>query len=290
MNKKWIVFLLIYSVSIFLVFVYMSFPIESLKRKIENAFSDYIHGQLSINEISLHFPAHLKMKKLQINIPKHSKEGSPFAINLDELKVGLGIKKMLKGRIGLDLDLLTGNGKINAKIDKKWIGHSIRYLTVDIKDLSIQDFPVLDQQFGIHITGLMTGKADIEWPGNDITTSKGEWAFNIEKGRIIPKHFPAFAYDSAYGNGVIKEQAIQIEKIQIQGQDLSLTANGQIRMETEISNFFIDTKVKLKLFPKLYKRLGFFTNLLPKPDNEGYINLFIYGPPGALRFSSKERG
>ena len=74
----------------------------------------------------------------------------------------------------------------------------------------------------------------------------------------------------------------------IQGQDLSLAATGQIRTGPEIENFFVDTQVKLKLFPKLRKRLGFFSNLLPKPNNEGYINLFIYGPPGGLRFSSKK--
>ena len=77
--------------------------------------------------------------------------------------------------------------------------------------------------------------------------------------------------------------------LEVQGEDLTMTATGRIRLASQIQKFFIDTQVGLKLLPKLRQRFGGFASFLPKPDNKGFINLFISGPPGDLRFSSMKR-
>lgn len=290
MYKKWILFLLIYSLSTFLLFIYILFPTDTLKKKIETLFSEHFPGQLSISEISLGFPDLLVMKKSKITFPNGFRDEGPISMHLDEIKAGVNFFKIPRGKIGIDLDLSIGDGTINTEISKKWIGQPKKYFFCKAEEVSIQELPILAQKFGIHVTGLIRGEVNMEWSGNDITDSTGTWSFTTNKGRVIPVHFPSFNYSSAQGEGFIKRQMIQIEEIKIQGDDLSLSATGQIKTGPNFSNLLVETEVKLKILTGLHKKLGPFTTLLPSADSDGYINLFIHGPPGALHFSHKKKG
>jgi type II secretion system protein N len=260
-----------------------------LERKLERIISQNFPGEVLINDISFKMPANVKMKGLELTFLNGSKEKKPLSMIIDEIKAAPDFFKILKGKLGIKGELLIGDGVVKAHIDQRLLGAPIRYLSSSIENISIQDFPFLGQQLGMHVTGLLKGELDAEWSGKDIIQSDGTWSFNIEEGRVIPKQFPAFSFDSIHGKGLIKKQNIQIKRIEIQGEDLSLTATGKIRLAPQIKDFFVDTQVGLKVLPKLRQRLGGFASLLPKPDNSGFINLFLSGPPGELRFSSKKR-
>jgi type II secretion system protein N len=260
-----------------------------LEKKLERMISQNFPGEILINDISFKLPADLEMKGLELTFLNGSEGKKPLSMDIDEIKVVPDFFKILKGKMGIKGKLLVGDGVVKANIDQRLLGSPVRYLTGSIKNISIQELPFLGQQLGMHVTGLLRGEIDAEWSGKDIIKSDGTWSFNIEEGRIIPKQFPAFSFNTIHGRGFIKEQNIHIKRIEIQGDDLSLTATGKVKLAPQINDFFVDTQVGLKVLPKLRQRLGGFASLLPKPDNTGFINLFISGPPGQLRFSSKKR-
>ncbi len=286
MHKKIILFFIIYFITFFLFFTYILFPAESIKKKIEYVFSQYLPGQLLINDFSLKMPAHISMKKLQILFNNDNANKKPTVMYIDEIRASPNFLKIFTGKIWINLYISLSNGIINAQVGKKLIGSPVTYLFCNMKDVSIQDLPVVEQQLKIHITGIMEGEAGIKFLENDFTKGEGIWFINIENGRITPSHFPSFNYNKAYGKGLIKENKIQIEEIKILGEDISLQAAGNIQMGHKLTDFYVDTQVKLKLFPRFQKKLGFISNFLPSPDKEGYINIPIYGHPNALRFSS----
>ncbi|MGA1863535.1 MAG: type II secretion system protein GspN [bacterium] len=289
MQKKWILFFIIYTLSAFMIFTYILFPTQMLEKKIKRTLSQNFPGEVLIKDISFKLPANLKMKRLELTFSNESKGNKPLSINIDEIKAAPDFYKILKGKLGIRGELLIGDGIVKADIDQNLFGSPVRYLTGSIKNISIQDFPFLSQQLGMHVTGLLEGEIEAEWPNKDILKSDGTWSFDIEGGRVIPKQFPAFSFETIHGKGLIKEENIHINRIEIQGEDLSLTATGKVKLAQQIKDFFVDTQVGLKVLPRLRQRLGGFANLLPKPDNSGFINIFLSGPPGELRFSSQKR-
>jgi type II secretion system protein N len=260
-----------------------------LEKKLKSVITQNFPGEVLINDISFKLPANLEMKGLELTFSNISKGNKPLSMNIDEIKAAPDFFKILKGKLGMKGKALIGDGIVKADIDQRFLGSPVRHLTGATKNISIQDFPFLSQQLGMHVTGLLKGEINAEWSGKDIIKSDGTWSFDIEKGRVIPKQFPAFSFDTIHGRGSIKEENIHINRIEIQGEDLSLTATGKVKLSPQIKNFFIDTQVGLKVLPRLRQRLGGFANLLPKPDNSGFITIFLSGPPGELRFSSQKR-
>lgn len=287
MYKRIIPILIFYFLIIFLVFTYFLFPLESLKNKIEYTFSKNFTGHLFIKDISLGFPLHLLMKKLQIVIKFQDESKKPEIIYIDEIRIIPNPLKLFTGKAWIHTRVSAANGILNAQLGRKFIGSPRNYIITDMNNLSLNELAFLEEKTGMHITGILNGQTEINFPGNDIIKSEGIWSFNIEKGRIIPPHFPPFTYDSFLGKGFIKEEKIHIENLKLEGQELSLEAKGEVKIARNINNFYVDTKVRLKLLPKFEKKLGFISNFLPKSDNEGYINVPIYGTPNALKFSSK---
>jgi len=288
MHKKWVLFFVIYTLSAFFIFIYILFPSQMIKRKVEQTISRRFPGQIKISEISFSLPVQFRLKGVDLILSDIPAGEMPSSMKIDEMKAGLDFLKILRGRIGIKGELHIGEGSVKANLDQRLIGKSLRHLSGVIQNIAIQDFPFLGQQLGIHVTGLLNGELDANWSGKDIIQSDGTWSFDIGQGRITPRQFPAFTYDSVQGRGLIKEQNIQITRIEVSGQDLSLVSTGQVRLAPQIKNFHIDTQVGLKLLPKLRQRIGAFASLLPKPDNNGFINLFVSGPPGGLRFSSQK--
>jgi len=204
---------------------------------------------------------------------------------IDEIKITPNPLWIFTGKLWIHTNVSVANGNVNVQIGRKIIGSPRSFITCDLDNLSLQEFAFLKRQIGLHVTGALWAEADFNFLGPDIIKSEGTWSFKIEKGRIIPPHFPSFSFDSILGRGFIQAEKIHLEDIKLEGEELFLQAKGEVRIARDIKDFYVDTKVRLKLFPKFEKRFGFISNLLPKPDTEGYINVPIYGPPHALKFS-----
>ena len=289
MRKKWILFFIIYTVCMFLIFSYVLFPSHLLKRKIEGLMSRHLSCDVQVDQISFILPSGLRFKKITctfVNMPEGEK---PISMDIDQIDVAVDFLKVFTGRMGIKGKLQIKEGLIQVHIDQKWFGAAERHLSGLIKDISIQDFSFLGDQFDMQVTGLLNGELSADWTGNDIIKSNGAWSFKIDKGRIMPKQFPAFNYDHVLAEGTVAKQSLHINRIEIEGDDLSLVANGRVRLANRMKEFFIDTQVKLKILPRLKQRLGGFASFLPRPDKSGFINLYVSGPPGDLRFSSIRR-
>lgn len=284
MHTKRILLLLAYTFIAFLIFTVLLFPSEMITRKAEWALSRHLPGMVQIQDVSFILPARLRIRGLEIIAPAGDK---PFSMMIDRIEAGLDFLSLVKGKIGIKGKLTTGEGRIEVSVNQRVLGAPARHVSAAFTNLAIQDFPVLSQQFGIHMTGSLQGDLDVDWVGRDIINSNGRWSFRIDKGRMIPRQFPAFSYEAITGDGSVKDQHVVIDRVEIQGDDLSLNASGHVRLAYQLKQLFVDTQVALKVFPGLRQRLGGFATLLPTPDNHGFINLFISGPPGDLRFSSR---
>ncbi|MGA1843316.1 MAG: type II secretion system protein GspN [bacterium] len=284
MRTKRILLLLAYTAIAFLIFTVFLFPSEMITRKTEWAISRHFPGTVQIKDVSFILPAGVRIRGLEIIVPADEK---PFSIIIDRAEAGIDFLSLVKGKIGIKGKITIGEGMIQASMNHRVWGAPARHLSAAFTNLALQDFPVLSQKFGIHVTGLLQGDLDVDWIGEDIINGSGRWSFTIDEGRMIPRQFPAFSYTSITGEGSIKEQHVVIDRIEIQGDDLSLNASGRVRLAYQLQQLLVDTQVGLKVFPRLRQRLGGFATLLPTPDTHGFINLFISGPPGDLRFSSR---
>ncbi|MGA1795204.1 MAG: type II secretion system protein GspN [bacterium] len=283
-HTKRILLLSAYTVIAFLIFTVLLFPSEMITRKTEWALSRHFPGTIRIKDVSFILPARVRIRGLEMIVPADEK---PFSIVIDRAEAGIDFLSLVKGKIGIKGKLTKGEGRIQVSVNHRLWGAPARHLSAALTNLAIQDFPVLSQQFGIHVTGILQGDLDVDWVGKDIINSNGTWSFTIDEGRMIPRQFPAFSYTSITGEGSITDQHVVIDRVEVQGDDLSLNATGRVRLAYQLQQIFVDTQVGLKVFPGLRQRLGGFATLLPTPDTHGFINLFISGPPGDLRFSSR---
>jgi len=284
MHMKRILLLMTYTFIAFLIFLVLLFPSEMITRKIEWSISRHFPGRVQIKDISFILPARVRIRGLEIISPAGEK---PFSMMIDSIEAGPDFLSLVKGKIGIKGRLTIGEGRIDASVNQRVLGGPARHVSASFANVAIQDFPLLTQQFGIHITGRLRGELDVDWMGRDVINGNGRWSFRIDEGRMIPRQFPGFSYASITGEGSVKDQHMVIDRVEIQGDDLSLDATGRVRLAYQSKQLLVETQVGLKVFPGLRQRLGGLADILPTPDSRGFINLFISGPPGDLRFSSR---
>ena len=127
MQKKWILFLLIYSISVFLLFTYILFPKGMFKKNIETVFSKHFSVQLSIDTISFRLPARFILSGLQVTSPEGTDQEKIFSMNLNEINLKPIFLKIPLGRIGIILDIVLDDGSIETVIDQKLFGQTLRF-------------------------------------------------------------------------------------------------------------------------------------------------------------------
>lgn len=283
MQKRLIPLFILFFIGLFCIFSYILFPVVALRKKIESEFSQMFPGQLMVRDLSLEFPPCLSFKKIHMTIDK-SARAKKIDLDIDEIRATINPLKILLGKIELDTDILFANGIINLKINRKWIGTPVNSLVAKAENVLLEKLTILKEQYGMGLSGTLGANLKIEFSGNELTQSQGNWSFNVENGHVMPPRFPPFHYNSCSGKGFISEQKIFVEDVEIQGEEMLLLGKGEIKMGKTIAALDVDLKVQLKIYPKLQRKLGGFSGFLPKPDKQGYINLNLYGPPQNIRF------
>ena len=61
-----------------MIFTYILFPSQMLKRKLERTISQLFPGEVLIKDISIKLPVHVKMKELELTFSDGSKEKQPL--------------------------------------------------------------------------------------------------------------------------------------------------------------------------------------------------------------------
>ena len=248
-----------------------------------HVLSERLNCTITTQDIQIHFPGILELKKLKITEKQADLEATPL-LYLDQMRIRPKLSHLFIKKISLlfTLHLYHGNLKGNASFD---LFHPRKLLDFHcfVHEIQLSDVKQIQKLFNIHFTGKLSGEAKIKSAHNNLLQGTGEYTFTITPGDAQIMNFPNFTFQRIQGNGNLNQGKVKIQSIRIQSDELQAQITGDLRLAQNIAKSYLNTKVHLKITQKLQKRLGALASLLPR-QKKGGIRLNIKGNLNALTF------
>lgn len=222
---------LLFTLSVFLLFLYLMFPFRQVERRIISLLEEKASIKLEIKEDQFRPPVKYLWKGIKFNI-----QNTPYldGIELDMISAQLNLLPLLKKRIEAELKVDGAGGSLNGRLiiekDKRGTSYSIKGSGGNI-DLN-RVIRTTDEKKN-NIAGKLKLDIDYLWSGND--PAGGNGAIDLEVNGLNVKNievngFPIkdLTFSSVSGKVGLKGEVINIEKLTARTTDIELVGGGNI--------------------------------------------------------------
>jgi type II secretion system protein N len=252
----------LYAIFCLIVFIYIQFPYDTLKDRMEQTLSRTLKSEVSLGHMHAHLPLGLAADGLDINtVPVATK-----------LTFHPQFTRLFFGSFGMDISAQLLSGEIEGFVATPVGGMG---KTVDIVlDAQRVDFAAFSKLLPAHIQprGIISGHAELQGPPDSIDKVSGS-ASLVWKDGSLPLSIPtvpldAIAFKSVEVDAYLDKGMLTIDRGELNG-DISGTVKGAIRVR--------------ELFER--SRLN-LTGEVILPDNmKGLFGLKNQDPAAGLKFS-----
>lgn len=262
----------VYVIVCLIIFIYIQFPYDMLKDRLEQTLSRVFTADVSLGHMSAHFPLGLAADSLDIN-------GVPVAT---KLTFHPEFTPLFFGRFGIDIFAQLSAGTLDGFVETpvKGMGKTVE-LVLDAQDVDPAAFSEL---LPAHIQpkGIISGHAVLAGPPDSIDKAQGTIAV-VWKDGSIPLSVPALPID-ALGfksfeiDARMEKGMLTIDRAELNG-DISGTVKGAIR----VRELFERSRLNLTgevLLPEGMKSLFGLKN----DDASGGLKFSLRGTLGSPRF------
>lgn len=254
------------------VFIYMRFPYDMLKDRLEQALSMALTADVSVGHMSAHLPLGLAADGLDIN-------GVPVATRLTFRPE---LTPLLSGRLGVDVSARLVSGSLDGSVQTPLsdIGGSVE-LIVDADSVDPSSFSKFLPPH-IQPKGSISGHAEIEGDPESMERIQGTVTM-VWKDGSIPLDIPVLPMD-ALGFRTLQVDAhmdkgiLTIKRAELNG-DMSATVNGAIRLRDVLERSRLNLTGEVSVPENMKSMLGI------RGDNaSGGIKFSLRGTVGSPRF------
>jgi len=282
-SKKYLLLLFLYGIFAFIFFCIILFPKKQLVRHATHLLSERLNCILTTQDVQIHFPGRLELKKVKITGKQSDAEATPL-LYLERVEIRLKLSRLFLKKISLLFNLHLYHGNLNGSANFD-LFHPKKLLDFQclIREIQLSDIKQIQELFNINFSGKLSGEAKIRSTQNNLLNGTGEYTFTISPGDAQIMNFPNFTFQRIQGNGNLNQGKVKIQSIRIQSDELHAQITGDLRLEQNIAKSYLNTRVHLKITQKLQKKLGALASLLPRQNNGG-IRLNIKGNLNALSF------
>ena len=244
------VLFIIYAVLCLLVFSCMRFPYHIMKPKIEGTLSRALHADVSVGDIAGRFPFGLALEDLRV-------DGETVATRLIARP---GFTGFLMGRLALVLAVEQTQGRLDCtvKTSFKNPGDPLA-LNFKLKEFDIAPLKKLTQG-GLEIAGTVTGEGRLDTERANFKDSRGAIDITCKNGQI-PFNMPSMPLGAiTFADLTLKAEMgqgrLEIKEVQLNGNDVSGTLSGSMRLGRNIMTSELDLGGNLKLSQAYRLMLG----------------------------------
>ncbi len=310
----------------FLVCVYLTFPLDNLKPQIVEAIETALgkgkqgqHGvdpKVTIASLSLGGIVGVSAKHVSIQLGSHDPEPGP-TVDVEALSLGVRPWSLLFAArtIFVDADLYDGNIAGTVRVDPKGLMYAA---DLEADGLNLGKMAMLHAVAGLPVTGVLDAEIDLNLGANPDKDGEGDIKVSI-KGATLgpgsPKAAAAFGgfslpqidLGNLTGDIPVKQGRGTLNNVKLDGKDLQVALDGDITFKGNVLNsrlnldgwFFptpalFEKDAKLKTLIDLGESLGGGggPSLSKAKDDDGHYHFTIKGtaqmPSAALSRDGKK--
>jgi type II secretion system protein N len=217
----------LYVIICLIIFIYMQFPYDTLKTRLEQTLSTALGKEVTLGHIHSQIPFGFAAQGLDIN-------AVPVATNLI---FHPHLTSLLSGTFGVDLSaqLISGSVKGFVKTPMKSAGNSVE-IFLDADNVDSAAFTKL-LPANLQPRGIIAGHAEFKGPPDSIDKAQGMVSLVWKEGSIplaissVP--LDALAFTSLEVDAKIDKGMLTIERAELNG-DISGTIKGAIRVRNQL--------------------------------------------------------
>lgn len=222
---------LLFTLSVFLLFLYLMFPFRQVERRIISLLEEKAAIKLEIKEGQFRPPVKYLWRGVRFNI-----QNTPYldGIEMDLISAHLNLLPLLNRRIETELKVDGAGGSLNGRLvierDKKGILYGIKGGGGNI-DLN-RVIRVKGEKEN-NISGKLKLDIDYAWSGNDPASGNGVIDLEVDGlniKNIEANGFPVkdLTFSSVLGKVYLKGEVINIEKLTAKTTDIEIVGSGNI--------------------------------------------------------------
>ncbi len=252
-----------YFVAAFFLFLFLQFPFDRVKSKLESEFHQRTPLELSLSRISPRFFNRFVLADVVVS----SKQGKVL-FESRAVNTTISLFSLLRGTPSAQMKADAYGGALLVKA-RQSPGRS--YLLVDADGLDIGSYPML-KDFGFKLAGKLGG--NFEMNGD---SGKGRlWVKDLASRELTIKGFPIpdLNFEKGWIETELKGDRLTVKKLDLQGKELAVQVTGDIVLRERGT---INLMIKLKPSEQLAHEQSGLLALLKNRDAEGFYQFYLGG-------------
>ncbi len=251
----------------FAVFLFLLFPFDRIKSRIEAEVGRRTGLDLTIAHVAPRFFNRFALRDVVLA----AKSGSVL-FESAEAHATVPVLSLLRGAPGLDLRASAYGGEVllHARQEK-----NAQSFLVDASNLDIASYALLKQQ-GIKLSGTLGG--NIEMTGD---SGRGKlWVKGLASRQLKVKGFsvPDLDFEQGWFECEVKGDRLFVKKLDLDGKELKLRVNGDLVLREQ---GMLNLTIKLKPSERLAHEQSALLSLLKNRDADGFYILTLGGTVAA---------
>jgi len=266
----------------FLVFLYITFPFDTLLDRALDSISKRFGGQYEVTyeDVSPRIPVGVSLGGVKIVL--HSGEKTSTLFSFDRIKLKVSLIQLIFGNMSAGFDAkLAGGGRIKGKAK---IGKKTGKVELKLDNIKISSIGLIPDEYRKNIENSMDGSMHLDLDFEDNTRSSGVINFKFGAIKIKP-----FTYASPLGNvdvpelnfgteksefsAELKRGSIRVTSLNITGGDVNLDMKGFVYITPPRPNL----RGRFSLSDKIYEKVSLLDFIKGQKDQDGYYPLTITG-------------
>lgn len=283
---KYILYLIVFVLS-FVIFLYWSFPYDSLKDRLISGVERQLGGRIVVEagELEPYWFTGVEIKNLELNVP--DEEGNMLsAIVLDKLRIRAALFSLLIGSPRISYLIRSGEGEVGGSVRQTEEELS---LEADFDEFDISVLKILQTKYGINLSGEIDGSISLNIDARRPARSSGKIALDLidfkvgaSEAKIGPMDLPLpdLVLTKSRGSSVVfnmSRGSLLIDKMVFVGGDLGLDLTGKIFLSNTIPNSRFNIKGNFSASDALGKTLPFLFIIEKQKQPDGTYPLLITG-------------
>jgi type II secretion system protein N len=287
---RWVGYVAAY-LTVLVLFFYLTFPFEQLKRRIITAYAGTLsspaNGHLEIDDLSWSwaFPgvvAHgVRMVSIEPATTSDS-EAKTKVITLERLAARFSPLMWLFGTNEVSFSATGMGGDVNGSFSSSSKG---REYTVELHDVSPGQLPMIAQTIGLPLAGTVNGEVQLVLPEGKAAMAQGDVSFtmdNLEIGDGKAKIRNTLALPTAQVGKLelkasITSGQLKLDLLKAAGPDLALEGEGKVRLNDKLQQSTADLVVSFG-FTDRYRMKSDVTKALLGEPGSAVPSLFDMDP------------
>lgn len=265
-NKKILIRILslaAYFAAAFFLFLFLLFPFDRVKSRLETEVRLRTPLELSVSRVSPRFFNRFALFDVVV-----SDKAGRVLFESPSARATVSLFGLLRGVLSLDLRADAYDGEVIVKARQ---GRDRRSVLLDANGLDIASYSLF-KGLGVRASGRIGG--NVELAGD---SGKGRiWVKNLATRELKVKGFPVPDLDFEQGwiEGEVKGDRLTIKKLELDGKELKVRVSGDLVLHQQGA---INLMVKLKPSERLAREQSAVIALLKNRDAEGFYQFTLGG-------------